>query len=325
MALLQTLTTPAPISSLVCIGHLFAGSDDGSLRVYDLLSWKATRAIRGLPAEISSVVSGQSGDVWLAAGRSAYAFSMSITKLVQTIADATMVLELGADEDDVLNELALNPSKTHLAFSTDSGSVGVVDIATKSVSRMKTQHTSICGLVRFIPDRPREIVSGGYDSALLHFDYMLGSTLSRRDFTADPATQGVSLSPPFIMSAALSTTGAMAAGTADGRLWLGTGGDKGALAAKSTKKKRSRKWEGLNADDEILEKAAEGPLVAMAFAGSSTLVVSTLLGNIMHYTASRNDADELQLSKTAEFQSGVSKVNALVHFDEKNRDSRALC
>jgi hypothetical protein len=70
----------------------------------------------------------------------------------------------------------------------------------------------------------------------------------------------MSLSPPFVMSAAISSTGVMAAGTADGRLWLGFGGEK---VAQSKSKKRTRKWEGFNPDDEHLEKIAEGPIVAM--------------------------------------------------------------
>ena len=39
----------------------------------------------------------------------------------------------------------------------------------------------ICGTVKFIPDRPRELVSGGYDTAILHFDFLQGNLLSRRD------------------------------------------------------------------------------------------------------------------------------------------------
>ena len=35
----------------------------------------------------------------------------------------------------------------------------------------------------FIPDRPSELVSGGYDSALLHFDIGQGNILSRFDIS----------------------------------------------------------------------------------------------------------------------------------------------
>ncbi|KAJ7219435.1 WD40-repeat-containing domain protein [Mycena pura] len=316
----HTLYTPAPISALAFSqsGLLFAGSDDGSLRVYDLSSFKVCRAVHGLLAEISSIACSERPgsdlcDVWLACGRQAYSFKMTSTKLVQTAADATVLLQLcdADNEDDVLNELALNPPKTHLAFCTDSGCVGVVDLSTQTVSRMKTGHSSICGVVRFIPDRPRELVSGGYDSTLLHFDFMLGTVLSRRDIPLWPVADGISLSPPFVMSAAIASGGTMAAGTADGRLWLGFGGDKGGLTASAAKKKRSRKWEGLNSEDEHIEKVAEGPVVAMAFSAVSVLTLSTLLGNVSQYQIFPQVNQKMQLVKIWEGKSGVTKVNSL--------------
>lgn len=62
----------------------------------------------------------------------------------------------------------------------------------------------------------------------------------------------------------MSSTGVLAAGTADGRLWIGFKGDK---ASKSNPgkgpKKKSKKWEGLDEDEALLIKVAEGPVVAM--------------------------------------------------------------
>ncbi|KAK7020475.1 WD repeat-containing protein 53 [Favolaschia claudopus] len=317
----HTLRTPAPISS-IALGHsnqLFAGSDDGSLRVYDLTSYKVCKAIRGLPAEISSICcfkypGSHLRDVWLACGRYAYSFHMDLDKLVLTVEDVVTAIELCSD-DDVLNELALNSAKTHLAYSADSGAVGVMAISTKNIIRMKTSHSSICGIVRFIPDRPQEIVSGGYDNCLIHFNHLQGTVLSSREMPSSSLSDGMSLSPPFIMSAAMTVTGVMAAGTADGRLWLGFGGQKDSLD-KHAKKKRSRKWDGLSPDDEHLEKIAEGPIVAMAFPDPTTVVLSTLLGTILQYRIIRQENQDVQLAKIWEGQSGISKVNALI-FDER--------
>lgn len=134
--------------------------------------------------------------------------------------------------------------------------------------------------VKFIPDRPSEIVSGGYDCALLHFDFVQGSLLSRFDFSenrlrihhgyslthkyhtaAPPPESGISLSPPFIMSTAISSSGVIAAGTADGRIWIGTGGEK--RLGVGAKKKRTRKWDGLREDEGLSVKVAEGPIVGL--------------------------------------------------------------
>lgn len=74
-------------------------------------------------------------------------------------------------------------------------------------------------------------------------------------------SSGVNLSPPFVLSSAMSSTGLIAVGTADGRSWLGGGGEK--IPGAGTKKKRSRKWEGLRDEESIEVKIAEGPVVAV--------------------------------------------------------------
>ncbi|KAG6854582.1 hypothetical protein C0991_004918 [Blastosporella zonata] len=220
----------------------------------------------------------------------------------------------------------------------DSGAVGVVDLTTKAAIRMKSKHDSVrtlisqetsdsaslmnyirqvCGSVKFIPDRPRELVSGGYDTALLHFDYHEGKILSTRKIPPYEAVGGIGLSPPFVTSIAISLTGIIAAGTADGRLLIGCGGYK-APQGKSGKKKRSRKWEGLSEDKEVITKKAEGPFVALSFDGSGVLTASTLLGVMSRYQVFVDD-DEGSVVITKLWQDetqSVKKVNTLV-VDEK--------
>lgn len=199
----------------------------------------------------------------------------------------------------------------------DSGVVGVVDLSTNTISRMKTKHESICGSVRFIPDRPREIVSGGYDTEILHFDFVQNNVLSRLKIPPFAVTGGMALSPPFIMSTAMSSTGVMAAGTADGRLWLGFGGEKRPSSGLS-KKKRTKKWEGLRDDDELAVKIAEGPIVAMAFDDSGILTISTLLGVMTRYNPIYDPVEgSIELDKLWQKETeSIKKVNALV-VDEK--------
>lgn len=139
-----------------------------------------------------------------------------------------------------------------------------------------TLHSQICGSVRFIPSRPSEVVSGGYDSTLLHFDTAQRSVSSRHKIgtrlavllnttliistVAPEPSAGVSLSPPFVLSLAVSPSGLVAAGLADGRVWLGAGGDRN---APGSQKKRVRKWEGLRDADVSVLQIAEGPVVAV--------------------------------------------------------------
>ena len=97
--LVKTLEIPAHISCLAYghAGHLYVGSgehhnflyqlltlqsivtEEGSLRVYDLSSYKVIKAIRSLGAEVSSVVclkrpGSELRDVWLACGSRASRF-----------------------------------------------------------------------------------------------------------------------------------------------------------------------------------------------------------------------------------------------------------
>lgn len=59
------------------------------------------------------------------------------------------------------------------------------------------------------------------------------------------------------MCTAISSLGVYAVGTADGRIFVGLGGQK---HPGSKKKKR---WGGLSVDKSITVRAAEGPVVAM--------------------------------------------------------------
>jgi hypothetical protein len=98
---------------------------------------------------------------------------MDTPKIIQVVDDAILIMELAESEEETLNEvrvtaiiymhngglsgisqIALNINKSHLAFSMDSGVVGVVDLSTKTISRMKTKHESVCtifGLQSQIP------------------------------------------------------------------------------------------------------------------------------------------------------------------------------
>jgi len=192
-----------------------------------------------------------------------------------------------------------------LAFSCDSGLVGTIDLSTKQVTKMRTLHTNICGAVRFVPNRPSEILSAGYDSVLLHFDIIQGSVLSRFDIAGLPPSSGVSLSPPFVHSVAFSENGAIIASTAAGRVWVGRGGDKSI----ASKKKRSRKWEGLREDAGSWVSVAEGPVVSVDFAGSETFVTCTLLGSLSQYSIGvRSTGTEVVWSRNVK---ELEKVNCV--------------
>ncbi|KAF9819787.1 hypothetical protein IEO21_01878 [Rhodonia placenta] len=319
MSVQCTINTPHAVSAVTfsSSGSLWVGSDDGTLRLYELPAPKVVRAIKSLGSEIASIATlrskdPQAGGLWIASGCRAFSFPAHSDKMISTDADARTTVQLGEDDEDVLNELSISENGRYLAFSTDGGSAGVVELSTQAVTRMKTRHSSICGAVKFIPDRPSELISAGYDSALLHHDFPQGTLLSRFDITSAPPSSGVSLSPPFVLSTAVSLTGLVAASTADGRVWIGAGGEKRPSPVSGAKKKRSRKWDGLQENEGLWLQVAEGPVVAVVFRGTETLITCTLLGKLARYTISHNAEGALQAAPNWTGETNhLAKVNAV--------------
>ncbi|KAF8635511.1 hypothetical protein AX17_003901 [Amanita inopinata Kibby_2008] len=317
-SLLQTLKVPSSVSSIAFghAGHLFVGSHDGILRVYDLSTFKVIKGVRKLGSEVSSIVcvkrpGSDLRDAWIACGTKIMQFQFDTPKMILTVEDALAVIDVCTTRDDTLNEIALNTNKSHIAFSADSGTVGIIDLSTKVVFRMKHEHKNVCGTVKFIPNKPSELVSGGYDQNLLHFDYGSGTLITQHEIAPSAPEGGMSLSPPFIASMAVSSTGVLSAGTADGRLWISFAGE--SPKDKSAKSKKSAKhWKGLERDKEHLIKIAEGPVVAMALHDPRVLTVSSLMGIIMQYHLVLKD-DQLVMEKLWKQEAtNLRKVNALI-------------
>ena len=198
-----------------------------------------------------------------------------------------------------------------------------------SNSRRLTSFRKICGVVRFVPNRPREILSAGYDSTLLHFDTTRGSVLSRFDIGEElvprspsliqslaglPPSSGVSLSPPFVHCIAFSEHGAMAASTADGRVWVGRGGDKSV----TSKKKRSRKWEGLREDEGYWISVAEGPVVSVYVVGHFRPATGSIKNHCYRdFVDSEHFTTCTLLGSLSQYQVGVGPTEAGIVWSRK--------
>lgn len=103
----------------------------------------------------------------------------------------------------------------------------------------------------------------------LVFLALFASPIVQPTIGASPPSEGLgtglSLSPPFVLCTAMSPSGLLAAGTADGRLWIGAGGEK--VKGAASKKKRARKWEGLLLDGALEERVADGPVIGVYVPG----------------------------------------------------------
>ncbi|KAG8947444.1 hypothetical protein FRC04_010765 [Tulasnella sp. 424] len=164
---------------------LVAGSRDGVIRVYQPPSTKVVRAVNGFGDEISSIaisplsptsVKAENGGdgpalrFWVASGRKVFFCDLGVdtSKLILSPSDARETLVLLEEEDDLLNQISLNTSGTKLAFTSDSGVIGIVDLVSENHDRqlLDPSHTSISHPVEFIPGWPTEGGGGSCGSSL---------------------------------------------------------------------------------------------------------------------------------------------------------------
>ena len=108
---------------------------------------------------------------------------------------------------------------------------------------------------------------------------------------------GISSLPPFIVSLAVSPSGVVAAGTADGRVWVGLGGEKPSSSSQNVsspsntnKKKRTRKWSGLNAEEGFETKVGEGMITGLVFTSPERVVSCALNGKMVEHELVRPNA-----------------------------------
>jgi len=214
------------------------------------------------------------------------------------------VLEVCKGKEDAINKIDVN--NTHLAFTTDDGIVGVIDLTNYSISRMFKRHDRIAYTLSFIPGYPREFISGGFDDKLIHHHYLYKSMLSQYDIGAieipEPEEGNIVLARPFIYCVSVSQKGILVASTADGKLIIGLGGSKYS--------KRSKKWEGLKADDLFVVNAADGPIVAVRWITESELFLVTLSGVMKTYDFETKTLISVESASSAGFPiDAIFKVN----------------
>ncbi|KAJ3524915.1 hypothetical protein NMY22_g10794 [Coprinellus aureogranulatus] len=253
------------------------------LRVYDLSTNKVVKAIRGLDGEVSSIIcvkrpGSELRDAWIAHGRMISKFKLESPKMIQSLDDALVSLTVGEMEDDLVNQLALNGNKSHLAFGLDSGIVGLVDLSKKEVKKLQQKHDNICSSVQFIADRGNELVSAGYDHSIKHID-----------FTKDELIFGIKMGirrkrnlilPTLRLVHRLLPLRRPRHRNRRRSLGIFFGGEKSTSAAP---KKKPKTWQGLNTAEMLLIKVADGPIVAVAFSQARVLTISTMLGVITQY------------------------------------------
>ncbi|XP_051873378.1 WD repeat-containing protein 53 isoform X2 [Pristis pectinata] len=69
--------------------------------------------------------------------------------------------------EDEINCISINETDSHLAAADDSGSIKIIDLASKQVTRCLQKHSNICSCVTFRPQWPQSLLSCGLDMQVM--------------------------------------------------------------------------------------------------------------------------------------------------------------
>ncbi|XP_069720948.1 WD repeat-containing protein 53 isoform X1 [Phaenicophaeus curvirostris] len=126
--------------------------------------------------------------------------------------------------EEEINCLSVNETNSFLAAADDSGTIKVMDLENKKVSR-SLRHSNICSSVVFRPQRPQSLVSCGLDMQVMLWNLqkarpLWSTNLQQREMEADsPQSAGQFLNPPLAHSLSVASCGnVFACGAQDGKV-----------------------------------------------------------------------------------------------------------
>jgi len=113
--------------------------------------------------------------------------------------------------EEEINEITLNEKENFLAAADDSNNIKVINLTDSKLFKTLRKHTNICCTVRFRPHRSWELLSGGYDSKLIQWDFGKSRAyciMDMQEMGCVPDELDCYLvNPPFVHSIAVSATG----------------------------------------------------------------------------------------------------------------------
>ncbi|KAH9498531.1 WD repeat-containing protein 53 [Bulinus truncatus] len=204
-----TKLTGGHTSSVLCVdvqvqtGHIASGSEAGELCIWShdgQVTGKLTRP----DVECTSVLfSRENPNIVYAA------FGEEILLLdLQRLQDPLFVFHSNQEE---INQVSLDSKEQFLAACDDSGEIKVFGVQDRKVFKtLRLKHTNICSSAVFRPGRQWEIVSGGLDCRLVHWDFSKPKCLNQfnmQELHATPGDAPYMINPPFIHHLAISSAG----------------------------------------------------------------------------------------------------------------------
>jgi len=185
--------------------RLISGAEAGELAVWSVdgvcrHQWR----IDGADGDVTSVACSSicSDMFYVACGVRIYSYDL------RNLSSCVTSYEFNEDE---VNEITLNEKENFLAAAEDSNNIKIISLTDSKVFKTLRKHTNICSAVRFRPHRPWELLSGGYDSKLIQWDFGKSRAYCIMDMQevgcVSDEVDSYLVNPPFVHSIAVSSTG----------------------------------------------------------------------------------------------------------------------
>ena len=114
--------------------------------------------------------------------------------------------------EEEINQIVLDEKEHHLAACDDSGEVKIISLQEKRLYKtLRRKHTNICSTACFRYKKPWEILTGGMDCNLIHWDFSRPKCMNQfnmQELQDAPSDLGAYMvNPPFVHHLSMSPDG----------------------------------------------------------------------------------------------------------------------
>ncbi|EPS67361.1 hypothetical protein M569_07414, partial [Genlisea aurea] len=187
------------IASRFSPGIVATADEDGCVCLYDLRCGDAVLSIdvgKGRPVSSLCFKPGKEDFVFISTGNEVKCFHMHMAASYKELHSFVF-------NEDEINQVVHHPKSSFIAAADDSGGVKIIDVHQKCLNKtLRAGHENICSSVQFIPWRPWEAITGGFDSKLVMWDFSRGRPNKFLNFGIG-ADSGQVFNPPFLHALAV--------------------------------------------------------------------------------------------------------------------------